>query len=237
MNAAPTVSAEEPGEDRTDEAGTAVSNVPSRPDSVPDKFWNHDSGCVNTDALLKSYCELESKLGRNANTPPGSGDDYEITLDHPAVDIDPDVNARLHAAGFSQDQAQLVYDLAVEKLLPVLREASSSVSRDTQIAHLENTFGGPESWKHTSRQIESWARANLPDDIVDALSSHYDGVVTLHKMMTSNEPAIVGKNNGRSPGLSEADLRQMMQDPRYWRDNQPSYVSQVRAGFEALYPG
>lgn len=35
-----------------------------RPDTIPEKFWDADKGTVNTDALLKSYTELESKLGK-----------------------------------------------------------------------------------------------------------------------------------------------------------------------------
>ena len=36
---------------------------------------------------------------------------------------------------------------------------------------------------------------------------------------------------------AEADLRAMMQDPRYWRDRDPRTVQQVADGFRKLYPG
>ena len=32
-------------------------------DKIPEKFLNED-GTLNTDALVKSYCELEKKMGR-----------------------------------------------------------------------------------------------------------------------------------------------------------------------------
>jgi hypothetical protein len=38
--------------------GTTPSKA-QRPDNVPEKFWNAETGSVNTDALLKSYTELE----------------------------------------------------------------------------------------------------------------------------------------------------------------------------------
>jgi hypothetical protein len=34
------------------------------PEGVPEKFWDADKGVLNTDALLASYKELESKLGQ-----------------------------------------------------------------------------------------------------------------------------------------------------------------------------
>ncbi len=39
----------------------------------------------------------------------------------------------------------------------------------------------------------------------------------------------------RSAG--EGELRQLMRDPRYWRDHDPQYVDMVSQGFRDLYPG
>lgn len=35
------------------------NQAPVRPDNVPEKFWNAETGTVNTEALLASYTELE----------------------------------------------------------------------------------------------------------------------------------------------------------------------------------
>ena len=35
----------------------------TRPADVPEKFWDDEAGAVRIDALLKSYLELERKLG------------------------------------------------------------------------------------------------------------------------------------------------------------------------------
>ena len=37
--------------------------MPARPADVPEKFWDNDAGGLRADALLKSYSELERKLG------------------------------------------------------------------------------------------------------------------------------------------------------------------------------
>lgn len=35
----------------------------------------------------------------------------------------------------------------------------------------------------------------------------------------------------------EEQLREMMRDPRYWRDRDPQLIDQVSRGFQRLYPG
>ncbi|MCO5735929.1 capsid assembly protein [Stenotrophomonas maltophilia] len=40
--------------------------APQRPDNVPEKFWNAETGAVNTEALLASYTELETAQSTRA---------------------------------------------------------------------------------------------------------------------------------------------------------------------------
>ncbi len=44
----------------------ATDGKPQRPDNVPEKFWNAETGAVNTEALLKSYTELEKVKSKPA---------------------------------------------------------------------------------------------------------------------------------------------------------------------------
>ena len=36
--------------------------VGARPDNVPEKFWNAETGSINADAAVKSYTELQGSL-------------------------------------------------------------------------------------------------------------------------------------------------------------------------------
>jgi len=45
---------------------TDGAEKPVRPDHVPEKFWNAETGQVDVDGLLKSYTELESGRGKKA---------------------------------------------------------------------------------------------------------------------------------------------------------------------------
>ncbi|HJL18345.1 MAG TPA: hypothetical protein RMH99_21965 [Sandaracinaceae bacterium LLY-WYZ-13_1] len=231
-----------------------------RPEGVPEKFWDPEAGALRTDALLKSYLELERRLGADAagegprddggeldgtaeETPaeapvapdiPDDPDGYEIATESDLVAPDPEVNKRLHEAGFTQDQAQLVYALAEEYLLPAVSEAYGEVFVRQELGKLEQAFGGAEGWQATAEQLRNWGKANLEADVYETLASSYDGVMAMHQMMQAREPRVVHADAPAAPA-DEGQLRRMMQDPRYWRDRDPAFVNEVTRGFERLF--
>lgn len=209
------------------------------PSHVPAKFWDAASGQVRTDALLQSYQELERKLGAQPRPDvPDRPDGYEIALADPRLEIDKEVNARLHEAGFTRKQAQLVYDLALERLGPIVDRLAAAFETQRQVDRLTDHFGGPEQWGELSQQLAAWGRSNLPQDVFQALSSSFEGVLALHKMMgeARSEPGIGRSENRGEELLTEAQLKEMMKDRRYWRDHDPAYVAKVTRGYERLFP-
>lgn len=162
--------------------------------------------------------------------------DYAITLDHDLFDVDPKLNERLRAAGFTGEQAQMVYDLATEELMPVAEEIAGALQSEVDDRRLEAHFGGAGKWRETQRQLKSWGGANLPTEAFESLASSYEGVKTLHRLMQGSEPQIV-QSGGVGRSTNATDLRRMIRDPRYWRDRDPDFVREVTAGFEKVYPG
>lgn len=219
----------------SDVEGDVASSGP--PEGVPEKFWDADSGTLRSDSLIKSYRELERKLGAPPSPDlPGTPDDYRVESPNDLITADRDVNSRLHAAGFTQEQAQLVYDLAAEKLLPMVAEVASVFEAERQVERLVTDFGGDDRWRQASRQITAWGRANLPEPVFDALATTYEGVVAMHGMMTKKEPGLLQESSADDNVVSERTLRDMMRDPRYWNDQDPDYVRQIRDGFRRLFP-
>lgn len=224
------------------------------PEGVPEKFWDAESGTLRTESLLRSYLELERRLGRSLPKPSGEDDvealdrlaselgrpdtpeGYELSGPHPLIEPDPDLNARLHRAGFTRQQAQLVYDLAAEHILPIVNEAAAELDATRQIDKLQQHFGGAESWRNTAAQIRAYAEANLPAALRDALATSYEGVIALHEMMRKAEPEIVGVAGSGQLATSEESLRELIRDPRYWRDRDPETVRRVTEGYRQLYP-
>lgn len=237
-----------------DQGSTAPAGASDRPTEIPEKFWDADTGSIRTEALLRSYLELERRLGRSVPKPeseddveginrllgllgrPPAPDGYEIAAPHPLVSPDPTLNELLHGAGFTQRQAQLVYDLAAERLLPVIDEATAELEASRQIDRLERHFGGPEAWRTTAAQIKAYAEANLPQELHMALAGSYEGVIALHEMMRKAEPEIVGQAGSGQLAVTEDSLRELIRDPRYWRDRDPEIVQRVTAGYRNLYP-
>lgn len=209
----------------------------SRPDGLPDKFWDPTQGRIRTEALVKSYLSLEKMLGGTARLDiPNSADDYSIEAPSDLIHPDAELNSRLHEAGFSQNQAQLVYDLAEEHLSPLISEMSAELEAQHQIAQLTEEFGGEENWQQISRQISTWGQANFPEEQFQALASSVEGVRSLYQMMAREEPDMVASGNLPSTVRSEQSLKALMRDPRYWRDQNPAIVAEVREGFQRLYP-
>jgi len=209
----------------------------TRPDGLPDKFWDEEKSDIRTDSLLKSYLTLEKRLGgQGQDTVPESVDGYSITPPSDLVNPDPSLNARLHEAGFTQNQAQMVYDLAGEHLYPLVTQMSVEMEAQHQISRLAEEFGGEDSWRDLSAQIASWGKANYPTDVYQALASSVDGVKSMHQMMSKGEPGLLDPGSRATGGVNENSLKSLMRDPRYWRDQDPTIVAEVRAGFQKLYP-
>lgn len=168
---------------------------------------------------------------------PPRPEDYAVRPPHTLIEPDPDLNARLVAAGFSQAQVQLVYDLAAERLLPMVQDMLGEVEAHRQLDRLERHFGGADGWRQTARQIRSWAKAHLADEVYAALSTSCEGVLALHQMMRAAEPELLGTGEPPDQEPSEDLLAEMVRDPRYWRQRDPEFVARVTAGFKRLYAG
>jgi hypothetical protein len=227
--------------------------APERPPEVPEKFWDPEVGAVRVDALVRSYVELERRLGRSLPQPEGpedrdardrllgalgrpeQPDGYVIRPASDLIEPDPALNARLHAAGFTQDQVQLVYDLAAERLLPMVERLSEETALSREVERLASHFGGQDRWRDVAREIRTWGEAHLEPEVFGALASSYQGVLALHRMMLGSEPELLGRADRPAGRLDEQSLDQMVRDPRYWHDRDPGFIARVTEGFKSLY--
>ena len=224
-------------------------------DAVPEKFRDPQSGAIRVDLLVKSYRALEQKLAGMVALPgddadddtrlrfhramgvPDSPDGYEITLADPALSTDAEVNRRLHEAGFTPAQAQLVYDLACDHVVPQLHRMAGEYRVRGERERLLQRYGGEARFAETARALEAWGQRNLPESVFAALASSYEGIVALESMMQNGDPALTRGSLGADAALSEDQLVGMMRDPRYWKKRDPEFLAKVTDGFRRLYPG
>ncbi|MGE5545584.1 MAG: capsid assembly protein [Solirubrobacterales bacterium] len=225
----------------------------ARPAGVPEKFWDPAKGEMRNEALLRAYLDLERHLGGSVRLPgadaspeeqaafrramgiPDTPTGYEIAERHELLASDPEINARLHQAGFTPAQAQLVYDLAFERLVPMMEHMAADHETSRALDRLTQHFGGEARWAQASRQLAAWGKANLPPAAYAALAATPDGVLTLQRMMESSEPRMGAAPVPADDAPTEADLKRMMADPRYWKSRDPAFIDKVQAGFRRLY--
>lgn len=222
--------------------------------AIPEKFRDPDTGEIRVDVLLESYRALERKLSTMMPKPedeqsrrrvqhmlgcPDCADDYKLDITHGLFTADPEVNRRLHEKGLTNDQMQEVYNLAAERLVPAIFELAQDYQAEREVERLIAAFGGEDRWSEISRQLLAYGRKNLPADVLGSLSSSFEGVMALYRMMQggNGEPAITDIAASGPATPDEGALRGMMRDPRYWRDRDPSYVAQVTQGFQRMYSG
>ena len=220
-------------------AALATGNASARPAKLPQKFWDQQNGRVKLEELIDDYNYMASRdenlVETNQRNMPASYQQYQINIPNELLDHDEELFKQFYEHGFTNDQAQFVYDLANERVIPVLDQLTVSFEAQKQLAKLSAYFGGQERFDEASRQISAWAKQNLRPEVYDALASTAEGVIALYKMISSNEP-LLGRETGFDGELSEQSLRKMMEDPRYWRDKDTAYINKITKGFQKLYP-
>lgn len=77
----------------------APTRESERPAHVPEKFWNAETGEINTEALLNSYGELEKKVGTpKADDAVGDEPDADADEQEAADEADPEADEALKVA-------------------------------------------------------------------------------------------------------------------------------------------
>jgi len=224
----------------------------AKPANLPEKFWDAESQTIRLEALINSYVALEKRLSNSVDMPqsdddkigllkklgmPETPDEYEVEIPHAMFSVDPEVNERLHKCGCTKEQVQEVYNLAGDKMMPMIMGIAAEYQADREVEKLVDHFGGPEKWREVSRQLLAFGQKNLPETVLDNMASSYEGVLALYKMMQGEEPIVSTSAETRAAPAGEKELQSMMRDPKYWRDKDPAFINKVTEGFKKMYGG
>ena len=216
-------------------------------ENIPGKFLNKD-GTLNTGALLKSYSELEKKIGTMISVPGEDSDDVtrakfnraigvpENANEYPTNDLfdDESLREKFLEIGLTSTQVEKIYQIANEFLSPVINELFDMQNETNAMNELKKFFGDDEKMYEAMRAINSFGEKYLPRDAFDALCASPQGIRGIYAMMQSIEPT-VQTDDAPQKNLTENDLRRMMRDPKYWRDMDEEYVRKIENGFKKLY--
>ena len=216
-------------------------------DNIPEKFRNND-GTLNADALMRSYNELEKKIGTMISIPNDNSDDTsrqkfnraigvpDSASEYPIHELYDDENLRQKflEIGLTKSQVEKIYDIANDFLSPVISELFATRDDVSAMNELKNFFGSDDKMLDALHAINAFGERFLPREAFDALCATPQGIQSVYKMMQSMEPNIKTDKN-ENEILSDSDLRRMMRDPKYWRDGDTEYIRKIENGFKKLY--
>ena len=234
-------------ETTTDKPVEETKPTQSKPEGLPEKF-------NSVDELVKSYSELEKKLGEQSQPTKESVDPVsktEVKQEQPKSDLDIATKA-VDSAGLNMET--LSEEFAKDGKLAdgsykslekagIPKEyvdrfiAGQQAIADQQSATVKNLVGGTEAYDSMSE----WAGQNLTETEKQAYNTAVNskdleavklavvGLKARYAQSTGSEPQLVeGKASpsGEQGFQSWAQVTQAMSDPRYAKD--PAYQAEVK---------
>ncbi len=217
--------------------------VPERPENIPEKFWNAETGEVNTEALLKSQQDGEAELRRLQQE--GKSTDKNQQTDQEGSEPE---SSAVDAARTEYAENRTLSDETYARL-----EKESGLTRqdvdiyiagqEAIVTSLQNAafgeFGGEQD---NYVKATEWARENLSEDAIAALDVQLsstnpaivkEGAKALAAQYTANadispDTVVNGDAETSTSGSffkSSREMRQAMSDSRYEKD--PAYRDEV----------
>jgi hypothetical protein len=218
-----------------------------KPEWVPDKFWNPQTGEVDTEGMAKSYRELE-KLRSNK---PVEGETIRIESVQDAQKLAAekgiDFNAVSQEFNSKGELSEETYKSLADKGIPkdIVQQfvEGQRAAITQQRSEVLKQVGGEEVFK----EMASWAQANMqPEDLAaynKAVASGDIGIIKLavgalqssYKAANGQPPKTqiggTGKASSAEPYESRTQYVDAIKDPRYERDS--AYRAQVVKRLEA----
>tara|TARA_B100000927_G_scaffold216876_1_gene177057 strand:- start:3846 stop:4547 length:702 start_codon:yes stop_codon:yes gene_type:complete len=216
--------------------------VTERPEWLAEKFNTPED-------LASAYSNLESKLGQSEesvrttvmseleeefnNGRPASAGEYELpeTIDPELANDNELLQWWANEAwenGYSQEEFNTGIDMYVN--------AINATQPDIE-AEFEQLG---ENAQDRVNAVELWSNANFGEEHMDAirmLGSTAKGIEVLEILMDKLKGSSVNGQAQPVGAINEADLTNMMKDPRYWspKDRDHNFIQQVNEGFGKLY--
>lgn len=223
--------------------GGTENTKPTKPEWVPEKFWDAEKGEVRTEDLAKSYGELEGKLGSTKKDEPTA--DPNAAKGEPTGDTSQAAaEAQLASKGLNLDEFSQEFaktgDLSAESYEKLEKAGFNRAIVDQYIAgqraiaaqfqgEVKSIAGGEEGFT----KMVQWAAVNASPEEIAAYNKAIDsgdlnqaklavtGMYAKFSEANPTEPSLV---TGKSTGSAGADVYESIQD--YLKDSRnPEYKS------------
>lgn len=232
--------AEADGRDFVTEQDVQQAESPQRPEWLPEKYNTGED-------LAKAYKELESKLGTKEedirsklmeeiqseafSDRPETAGDYQLpeTIDQESA-VDNKLLSWWSEHSFENGYSQEEF----EKGIQMYAEAIGDTQPDIQ-AEAEKLGDNAEQRIEAASLFANkfFPEAALP--AIERMCESHEGIIALEAMMEAMKDGSFAGDTQPTAGASEKELREMMNDPRYWRERDPLFIKQVTEGFQQMY--
>lgn len=217
------------------QAGPLRVALGERPEALPEKFYDADTGELRLDALLKAEADGRRRI-TELTTPrtPKNGYEFHVPEQFASMgfsDADPLVQAVMahaKAHGWAQEDVDALVGVALEHMVP---------SRDEAVAALQSDYGRKAAavFDATETWIERFEDAGVKQTLhqIQLMPGGAKALKAIRDAGREGGP-IEGGAPAPSAELSEDGLRQLMQAPDYWSNE--ALQKRVADGFRRLYP-
>ena len=220
----------------------AEDSQPQRPEWLPEKYNTGED-------LAKAYKELESKLGTKDedlrkqiveeiqteafSERPESAGDYQLpeSVDQESA-VDNDLLQWWAEHSFENGFSQEEFNKGIEMYAQAVGDSQPDL--ESEAAKLG------ENANDRIQAASMFADKFFPTEAIPAVErmcESHEGILALETIMEAMKDGSFAAEAQSTAGHSEADLREMMNDPRYYKDRDPHFIKQVTEGFQALYRG
>ena len=227
------------------EEGMAADNVevPAKPEDVPEKFYNAETGKVDYEAMAKSYTELEKKQS-------GQKEDPKEPVDEPPIT---DADEAVEKAGLDMGKLTQEFDTNGElgedsyKALEAAGIPKATVDQYIQgqqalVAQAQTEAYSLTDGKEGYEAMSQWAKANLSAEELSNYNTQVNSpnskireqaIRGLHSQFSADsgdgKPLVHGGSaTGNTGGYSSrAQMIAAMQDSKYQSD--PAYRAEVES--------
>jgi hypothetical protein len=219
---------------------TPQTEAPVRPVHVPEKFWNAETGAIDTEAWAKSYTELEQKQSQGSPATQGSAEGAEgqgegsddqaaKALESKGLNLADFSNEFAQAGALSADSYQKLEAAGIPKPMVDAYIAGQQAlanqvrAQGLEAAGGEEQFNAMAAWASkglTAGELQAYNDA-VTTGTADQAKLAISGLRARYEAANGREPALLGggnANGGQAGYGSRAEMVKAMSDPRYQKD-------------------
>jgi len=212
---------------------------PSRPDYVPEKFWDATKGEVKLQDVMKSYGELEKNFKAGKHKAPDGGKYDLAPLNGKVRPDDPLIATYLDWAGRNG-----ISQSSFEELASKVIEMTGAHAAEVQLSRKAELEKLGASGPAIVDSMVAWAQAKVRDGVwsdddfeeFKIMGGTAAGIRALMRLRESYEPNVPLKETlpQDDRAVSDDDLHKMVGDPKY-KTNEGGFRDKVTRLFQQRY--